>query len=157
MMKSARVFLSFAGILTLVVSAAAQEGHPLTGTWYGDFGPSGGPRRDLTVVMDWNGQEITGIIDPGPNAIPIRAARLDVTFAVNPPKGPNAAIGGDVTPASIPPKFMVHFEVDAPDKNGVTNHCIFEGTIQNPVAGNRRIVGTWTCGREEGEFSIRRL
>ena len=28
---------------------------------------------------------------------------------------------------------------------------------QNPVAGNRRIEGTWTRGTEKGTFQIRRL
>ena len=156
MTKCARISFLFASVLTLAVSAVAQEGHPLTGTWYGEFGRAGGPRHDLTVVMDWNGREITGKINPGIKAIPIKAARLDVTAAVNPP-GPNAAIRDGATAASIPPKFMVRFEVDAPGKNGLTDHFVFEGIIQNPVAGNRRIVGTWTCGRESGNFSIRRL
>jgi hypothetical protein len=34
---------------------------------------------------------------------------------------------------------------------------VFEGTLQNPVAGNRRMTGTWTRGAERGTFQIRRL
>lgn len=157
MMKCARIFFLLAAVLTLTVSAVAQEGHPLTGTWYGEFGMAANPRHDLTVVMNWSGQEVTGMINPGPNAIPIKAARLEVTFAVNPPRGPNPGVRGDATSASIPPKFMVRFEVDAPNKTGGTDRFVFEGTIQNPVAGNRRIVGTWTCGGAEGSFLLRRL
>ena len=34
---------------------------------------------------------------------------------------------------------------------------VFQGDIQNPVAGNRRSEGTWTRGTEKGTFQIRRL
>src|SRR5438093_13772912 len=49
-----------------VVSGLAQEGHPLTGTWSGDWGPKTTERNHLTVVMNWDGKSITGTINPGP-------------------------------------------------------------------------------------------
>jgi hypothetical protein len=52
---------------------------------------------------------------------------------------------------------LVHFEVDARNKAGGTDHFIFDGHIENPVAGNRTIVGTWTCGNERGDFRLRRM
>ena len=36
--------------LMLTVAAPAQEGHPLTGTWYGDWGTSQTQRTQITVV-----------------------------------------------------------------------------------------------------------
>ena len=39
----------------LAAGAAAQEGHPLAGTWYGDF-PTGNQKTDLTVIMKWDGR-----------------------------------------------------------------------------------------------------
>jgi hypothetical protein len=48
----------------------------------------------------------------------------------------------------VPPVFQVHIEVDG---------NVFDGTIQNPVAGNRRLTGTWTRGSERGTFQLRRL
>src|SRR5437660_12002894 len=77
-MKSARLFVLLAIVLTLTVTAIAQEGHPLTGTWYGDFGMTASQRNDLTVVLKWDGTATTGIVNPGPNAVPIKTARLDV-------------------------------------------------------------------------------
>jgi hypothetical protein len=154
-MKGARLSLILAAVLTLTAPAAAQEGHPLTGTWYGEFGTAGKPGHDLTVVMKWDGQKITGIVNPGPNAIPIKTATLDVTFAVNPPG--RALVDIQYAKASIPPKFMVRFEVDMPNKTGGADRFVFEGTIQNPLAGNRSIGGTWTSGDAKGEFSLRRL
>ena len=155
-MKGARLSLILAAVLTLTAPAVAQEGHPLTGTWYGEFGTAGNPGRDLTVVMRWDGQKITGLVNPGPDALPIKTATLDVTFAVNPPGRALTTITYERAD-SIPPKFMVRFEVDMPNKTGGADRFVFEGTIQNPLAANRRIAGTWTCGGAKGEFSLQRL
>ncbi|MBI4329818.1 MAG: hypothetical protein HY673_00885 [Chloroflexi bacterium] len=155
-MKGARLSLILAAVLTLTAPAAAQEGHPLTGAWYGEFGTAGNPGRDLTVVMRWDGQKITGLVNPGPDAMPIKTATLDVTFAVNPPGRALTDIQY-AKAGSIPPKFMVRFEVDAPNKTGGADRLVFEGTIQNLLAANRRIAGTWTSGGAKGEFSLRRL
>lgn len=155
-MKAARLSLVLAAVLTLTAPAVAQEGHPLTGAWYGEFGTAGKPGHDLTVIMRWDGQKITGLVNPGPGAIPIKTATLDVTFAVNPPG--RALVDINYTKAdSIPPKFMVRIEVDAPKETGCTDRLVLEGTIQNPLAANRKIAGTSTCGGAKGEFSLQRL
>ncbi len=52
--------------------AAAQEGHPLTGTWTGDVA-----QKHVTLALEWDGKTITGTINPGPNAARITSARLD--------------------------------------------------------------------------------
>lgn len=157
-MTGARLSLVVAAVLTLAAAAAAQaqEGHPLTGTWYGEFGTAGAPPRDLTLVMKWDGQKVTGLANPGPDAVPLQNATLDVTFAVNPPGRVLVSIGTD-SGATVPPKFMVRFEMDPPSKTGCAGRYVFEGAIQNPLASNRKIVGTWTCGNAKGEFSLQRL
>ena len=58
-------------LLTSVI-AGAQEGHPLTGTWAGDLG-----QRHVTVVLEWDGKNVTGTINPGPNASQIKSVRID--------------------------------------------------------------------------------
>ena len=147
-MKSIRLFILFVAVLSLSVPAVAQEGHPLKGAWYGDFG-TGANRHDLTVVLDWEGGRVTGIVNPGPDALPIKTVVLDITPAIP------AAEGQSSTEGTLP-EFHVRFEVDAPGAGG-TDAFVFEGMISNPVAGNRRILGTWTCGDESGNFQIRRL
>ena len=67
-------------VLAVTVSAIAQEGHPLTGTWYGEFGPNATKRNDLTVILNWDGKTVTGIVNPGPNVVQIKVATLDSTI-----------------------------------------------------------------------------
>ena len=122
----------FLVILALTTSAVAQEGHPMTGTWYGDFGPSAAKRYYLTVIMTWDGKATNGIINPGPDVVHIKVATLDSS------------------------KWTVHFEADAKNKTGGMDHYVFDGKLNNVVAGSRYITGTWTCGATKGDFKIKR-
>lgn len=151
-MRFLRVAFLSAAAFMFAASAIAQEGHPLTGTWYGDFGMNSANRNDLTVVMTWDGSTTTGTVNPGPAQIPLKVAKLETTPGQPGQRGQNGQRG---TPA-VPPVFSVHFEVDANNKAGGTDHFVFDGKLENPVAGNRRIVGTWTCGSTKGDFKLRR-
>jgi len=157
-MKFARLFFIFALLIAAAVSAAAQEGHPLTGTWYGDFGMTAGQRNDLTVILKWDGSNISGMVNPGPGVVPIKTARMDVKLGTPAQRGERGAQGAaQAGTAATPSQFFVHFEVDAKSKTGSMDHFVFDGKIENPVAGNRTMVGTWTCGSTKGDFRLRRL
>jgi hypothetical protein len=65
-------------LLFLGFEALAQQGHPLTGTWSGDWGSAPDHRTAVTFVLNWDGQKITGIINPGPDSIPLAGASLDL-------------------------------------------------------------------------------
>jgi len=130
-LKFVRMFCLLA-VLAFAVSAVAQEGHPLTGTWYGDFGTTPAKRSDLTVIMTWDGKATNGIINPGPDVVHIKVATLDSS------------------------KWTVHFEADAKNKAGGMDHFVFDGKLNNVVAGSRYITGTWTCGNTKGDFKIKR-
>ena len=129
-----------AAALMIAVASGAQEGYPLAGTWYGDYS-TGNQKTDLTVIMKWDGKTVTGLINPGPNSKPLSSVVMDIT------PGKPAGQGQEST-AGIPPTFKVRFDVD-----GMT----FEGTLKNPVAGNRQLSGTWKRGAQTGPFQIRRL
>jgi len=58
-------------------SALAQFGHPLKGSWSGDWGPNKDQRTRVLLQMQWDGKAITGAINPGPNALPLTTASLD--------------------------------------------------------------------------------
>jgi hypothetical protein len=158
-MKAVRLFLAMATLAALSLPVIAQEGHPLTGTWYGDFGMTQGQRNDLTVIMKWDGSTTTGMVNPGPNGVPLKVARLDVKLGTPGQRGTPAQGGNPAVPAvaPTPPTFSVHFEVDAKNKAGGMDHFVFDGKLENPVAGNRTIVGSWMCGNTRGDFRLRRL
>jgi hypothetical protein len=129
-----------AAVALIAVSAAAQEGHPLAGTWYGDY-TTGKQATDITVIMKWDGKSVTGLINPGPGSKPLTSVVMDITPGKPAEQGQQSTTG-------IPPVFKVRFEVD-----GMT----FEGTLKNPVAGNRQLTGTWKRGNQSGTFQIRRV
>jgi len=124
----------------VAINASAQEGHPLDGTWYGEY-TAGKQTTDITVIMKWDGKSVTGLINPGPNSKPLGSVVLDITPGKPAPQGQGSTTG-------IPPVFKARFEVD-----GMT----FEGTIKNPVAGNRQLIGTWKRANQSGTFQIRRV
>ena len=152
-MRFARLAYIVGFIAAAAICAAAQEGHPLTGTWYGDFGLSSSQRNDLTVVLKWDGKEVSGMVNPGPNVVQIKTGRMDVQLGKPAQRGENGRGGIPATPST----FLVHFEVDAKNKAGGIDHFVFDGHLENPVAGNRSMVGTWTCGNTKGDFRLRRL
>src|SRR6185295_7405725 len=53
--------------LALAATTSAQEGHPLVGSWHGDWGAGAAGRQDLTVVFDYtpDGADVTGLANPG--------------------------------------------------------------------------------------------
>jgi hypothetical protein len=129
--KLACLFCLLAGIV-MTVSGLAQEGHPLTGVWYGDWGPTPTHRNQITVIMQWDGKNVTGIIDPGPDAIPIKVATLDST------------------------KWTVHLEADAKDAAGKPVLFVADGKLENIGSYKRTLTGTWNHGTVKGDFKITR-
>jgi hypothetical protein len=126
------------GLLALVIGlsglgVSAQEGHPLTGTWAGDWGGADAARRThLTVVMNWDGKAITGLINPGPAAIPLRTVRVNWA------------------------NWTVRIDASAPDPSGTPLPIVAEGRLEDIGSARRRIVGTWTQGDMVGQFRLTR-
>ena len=137
--------------LWLAAVALAQEGHPAKGTWVGDWGPTAAQRNHVVVVMDWDGKNITGVVNPGPNAVPMKMARLDIT-----PGSPSPQRG---TPAVVP-GFKLHIEAETKDTKGNTISIVADGTMLEVALPNRLITGTWsqTSGGTtvKGDFKISR-
>jgi hypothetical protein len=69
--------LTFAACVLAAASAPAQYGHPLKGSWSGDWGPTKAQRTRVLLQMQWDGKAVTGAINPGPNAVPLTRASLD--------------------------------------------------------------------------------
>ena len=120
-----RMFLI--GCFLLVPAGLAQQGHPLTGTWSGDWGASPTQRTHMTFVMNWDGKNVTGIINPGPDAIPISSVYVDVT------------------------NWTIRIEADAKGA-----HISAEGRLEDIGSYHRTIKGTWHQGTMTGDFRLTR-
>ncbi|HYR88919.1 MAG TPA: hypothetical protein VE422_32900 [Terriglobia bacterium] len=118
--------------LGIGVSGVAQEGHPLTGTWSGDWGPTITQRNHLTFVMNWDGKNVTGTINPGPDSIPLDRVLLDVN------------------------NWTVRIEADTKDQSGKAVRIAAEGKLEDIASWHRKITGTWVQGTTKGDFRLTR-
>jgi hypothetical protein len=119
-------------VACLAVGAEAQEGHPLVGSWYGTWGASASQRNDVTIVMSWDGKNISGMINPGPDAVPFKVATLDSS------------------------KWTVHIEAEGKDRAGSIVRYTIDGKLENIGSYNRTLTGTWIQGSVKGDFKIGR-
>jgi hypothetical protein len=129
----ARVFnLLYAAIgCAAMLPAFAQVGHPVKGSWSGYWGPDDDRQNRILLVLDWENNEITGTINPGPNAVDIDAAKLDVAT------------------------WTLTIEADMPVKTGGTQRYIATGKLENLGSWvNRRYAGTYRLGTENGVFKL---
>src|SRR3954447_15297366 len=124
-----RCFWVFLGI---AISSFAQQGHPLTGTWSGDWGLSATQRSQITFVMNWDGKNVTGLINPGPDSIPLASVFVDVT------------------------NWNVRIEADTKDQSGKPVHIAAEGRLEDIGSYHRTIKGTWHQGTATGDFRLTR-
>jgi len=123
--------LSFATLLG-GSQVAAQEGHPLKGSWLGTWAGNKIHGNDVLVVLNWDGKAITGTINPGTDNMVVKNATLN------------------------PDGWVVHLEADAKDKSGAAVTYIIDGKIEDLRLPNRSITGTWKNQRESGIFKVGR-
>jgi hypothetical protein len=125
-------------LLLLVLSmvswppALAQEGHPLTGSWTGDWGASTTERNNITLVMEWEGEKIGGFVLLGATSVPLVSVALDVA------------------------KWTVNLEAKGKDAKGAAIDIVAEGQLENIGSAHRTITGTWRQGAGKGDFKITR-
>ena len=116
----------------LSVGLAAQEGHPLTGTWSGDWSATADKRTRITLVMTWDGKAIAGTINPGPEAMTL--GRVTVDYA----------------------KWTVRIEADGKDSSGKPVRVLADGRIEALGSWHRTLSGTWTQAGAKGTFKLTR-
>ena len=119
--------------ISTITRVAAQEGHPLIGTWSGDWGPSGSERKPALIVLEWKTTTLSGVINPGDaDEAKIRVGTLDST------------------------KWAVHLEADSKDDRGNPVKVVIDGKLENIGSFNRTLTGTWTRGSVKGNFKLTR-
>lgn len=129
-----RVAIQLGGLLaglSLVVSVLAQQGHPLTGTWSGDWGVTSAQRTQVTMVMNWDGKDVKCTMDPGPDST-VCNVTLDVI------------------------NWTVRIEADPKDKSGKAAHVVADGKIDDLGSYHRTISGTWKQGPTNATFKLTR-
>jgi len=124
----------FSACLVLTAVTSAQEGHPLVGSWHGDWGLGSG-RQDLTVVIDYtpDGAGVSGIANPGYDHAPLQRVQLTI------PK---------------PTEWTVTFEVELKDKTGKSTRYRAEGKLDKIGSDRRTLAGTWSSGAAKGDFKL---
>ena len=118
--------------LGVMSRVSAQEGHPLTGTWAGDWGATASERTHITVVVNWDGKALTGLLNPGPDQAALAAISLD------------------------PATWTVRFEADTKDSAGRPAHVVADGKLEDIASYHRTLTGTWTQGAAKGSFKLTR-
>jgi hypothetical protein len=82
--------------------------------------------------MNWDGKNVTGTINPGPDAVQIGSVFLDVT------------------------NWTIRIEADGKDQSGKAVHIAAEGKIDDLSSAHRKIAGTWVQGTAKGDFRLTR-
>ena len=116
--------------LLLAAPALAQFGHPLKGTWSGDWGTAKDNRTRILLELHWDGKAITGTINPGPKAVAIKKAELN------------------------PDTWGVHVEGEGKDAAGAVVRYVIDGKLENIGAYQRILSGTWTESGKKGDFRL---
>jgi hypothetical protein len=129
-LKTAAIVCLLAGLVVTV--GFAQEGHPLTGVWYGDWGANATQRHNLTIQMQWDGKNLTGLVNPGPDSYSLKLVTMDSS------------------------KWTIHIEADGKDEKGIAARVVADGKLENIGSYNRTITGTWTQGNTKGTFKLKR-
>jgi hypothetical protein len=87
---------------------------------------------DLTVIIDWDGQQMTGLVNPVTDRSALRNATLDSE------------------------DWTVRFEVDVKGPADQTLRCVADGRLERLGSDRRTLSGTWNCGDLESEFEMTR-
>ena len=110
----------------LCAIARAQEGFPLDGTWRGEWGAA--EKRQVVIVMKWDGKNINGTINPGPRSVPFTTASLQ------------------------PSDWTVHIEAQSRDGASI----VIDAKLADIGSYNRTLTGTWNEAGVDHDFKIAR-
>jgi hypothetical protein len=132
-MTMRRLLLTCLLACVAVASPVAQgalnegQGHPLKGSWIGDWGPDRTHRTPVLIEMEWDGKVVTATMNPGPDSLRFTKAELDHTT------------------------WSVHLEGMSSGTK-----IVADGKIENLGSARRSVVGTWIQGNQKGDFKLTR-
>jgi hypothetical protein len=131
----------------LALPAFAQFGHPLKGSWSGEWRENASTEHRILLEFNWVGKYgvnpeggiLTGTLNPGPDAAPMKNIKL------TPPPG-------GVENADAP--WELHFESETKDANGNTVKVVVDAFLENIGAYKRILHGAWQQGNRKGPFRV---
>lgn len=126
MSLSGKVAVLLASVL-LAATAWSQEGFPLDGTWRGEWGPDGS-MSTVVIVMKWDGHNVNGMINPGPNVVRFSGPVLE------------------------PSDWSVRIEAQSRDGQPI----VIDAKLDDLGSYNRTLTGTWTQAGVEHPFTMAR-
>jgi hypothetical protein len=117
-------------LLALSGTAQCQEGHPLTGTW---FGNCGNDNQFLTLIMSWNGSAVEGTVNPGPDSTPLDSMQLDTS------------------------NWSLHAKMKLTSTTDGPLDFTIDGKLNDVLDSTRNITGTWKDNKgRSGPITISR-
>jgi hypothetical protein len=133
--------------LAAAIPAFAQFGHPLKGSWSGEWRENASTDHRILLEFKWEGKygvnpeggTLTGTLNPGPDAAPMTNIKL------TPPSGGVANADGP---------WELHFEATVKDAAGNSAKVVVDGFMENIGAYKRFITGTWQEGSKKGPFKV---
>ena len=123
-----RFFLCLGFLILFATAIWPQEGHPLSGSWHGEWHPKPDKKVPVLIFMQWNSKAVEGAINPGRNAAPLKMVDLNAE------------------------NWTVHLEADTKDGK----HIVIDGKLADIGSYHRTITGTWSEGDAKGDFKITR-
>jgi hypothetical protein len=113
--------------LLSAVAVRSQEGFPLDGTWRGEWGPDG-TKRTVVIVMKWDGKNVNGMINPGPNVVRFSGPVLE------------------------PSDWTVRIEAQSADGQPI----VIDAKLDDIGSYNRTLTGTWSQAGVDHPFKMAR-
>ena len=104
----------------------------MKGTWHGSFGPNATDRTPVTLVLDWDGDNVTGILNPGLRTSKVENATLD------------------------PAGWKFHMESNYKDRAGTVTRLVVDAHLEDVTNVRRKLVGTYTLGTQKGDINAMR-
>lgn len=106
---------------------AASSDDALSGTWSGDWGPTPEHRNAVTLELSWDGTNLSGTVNPGPDGIELTDASFD------------------------PATGNVMMHASATNFRGEEVHYMIEGQLSGGS-----MTGSWNHDTTQGDFAITR-
>jgi hypothetical protein len=111
-------------VLFILVAPDQQTTDTLSGVWTGDWGATPVHRNLVTLELKWDGKTLTGMVNPGEDAIALQETSFDASTGA------------------------MHVEVETGSVGNIVRYII-EGKVENGV-----IIGSWNHDDKKGDFKV---